>query len=133
MKVIYINKILSSRVLAPPVPCSNTIRGLADNLESLDVALNRTDLWPALNNHPNVSCLAPSDQAFSDAGNPEENLDEEDLRQALLDHTLEGPAYSNYLEDGMVMQTLSNKTVTVSVNDTGVFFNDARVVQSNVL
>ncbi|KAJ2901473.1 fasciclin domain-containing protein [Zalerion maritima] len=120
-------------VLEPPAPCSNTIRSLKDSLSALDTALNKTDLWATLNTTPNVTCLAPNTDAFQSAGNPQDDLPVDDLTQALLDHTLHSPTYTNYLVDGMKIATASNKTVRVTLNDTGIWFNDAKVVEENIL
>jgi hypothetical protein len=65
------------------MPCSNTIKSQAA-LKSLDNALVRTGLYPALDHSPNVTCLAPNAGAFSKAGNPDSNLDVPSLSGALL-------------------------------------------------
>jgi uncharacterized surface protein with fasciclin (FAS1) repeats len=66
------------------MPCSTTIRGIADNLKALDNALNRSGLYPALDTSPNVTCLAPSSEAFKNAGNPDSALEPSVLQGALL-------------------------------------------------
>jgi len=120
------------RVLEPPRPCSNTIRGI-NELESLDRALNRSGIWPVLNASPNVTCLAPNKAAFEAAGSPDSKLDQADLISALTFHTLPQPLYTNFLKDGMEIKSLANLTVRISVNDSGTYFNDAKVVRLNVL
>jgi len=122
-----------NEVLVPPKPCSKTARTFPDELSSLDNALNRTDLWSTLDTSPNVTCLAPNSAAFAAAGDPDKNLPVETLTEALLNHTLKGPAYSNFLVDGMKMETVNNNTVLVTINKTGTYFNDAKVVAANVL
>jgi transforming growth factor-beta-induced protein len=71
-------------VLTPPMTCSATISGQQQTLSSLDDALDRTGLWPTLNTAPNVTCLAPSNNAFKEAGNPDTQLNKTDLTSALL-------------------------------------------------
>jgi uncharacterized surface protein with fasciclin (FAS1) repeats len=70
-------------VLSPPAPCSNTIKSQA-SLEGLNHALTKADLWEALDHSPNVTCLAPNNKAFKDAGDPQTALNSTDLANALL-------------------------------------------------
>ena len=70
-------------VLIPPAPCSNTIKGQG-TLKSLDTALTNANLWDALDHSPNVTCLAPSNDAFQAAGDPQLSLNSSDLASALL-------------------------------------------------
>ncbi|KAF5025382.1 hypothetical protein F66182_2547 [Fusarium sp. NRRL 66182] len=121
-------------VLAPPRACSTTVRTINDDrLTALDSALNRTNMWPALDQSPNVTCLAPSTQAFKDAGDPQIELSKEDLTGALLAHTLTEVTYSNFLRDGQVIGTLNKTTVRVSIRGEDIFFNNAKVIEANVL
>jgi transforming growth factor-beta-induced protein len=70
-------------VLTPPAPCSNTIKGQG-NLKGLDTALTNAGLYNALDHTSNVTCLAPSNNAFRAAGNPQTTLNSTDLSSALL-------------------------------------------------
>jgi transforming growth factor-beta-induced protein len=121
-----------SSILQPPLPCSRTIRPV-EQLSALDTALNRTQLWATLDRAPNVTCLAPNTQAFAAAGNPQNTLNQSDLAQAILFHTLPQPLYTNFLQDGQEITSLGNLTVRITVNSTGTYFNDARVLAQNVL
>ncbi|CAM1500396.1 Fc.00g095580.m01.CDS01 [Cosmosporella sp. VM-42] len=121
-------------VLAPPRPCSTTVRSAGDpRLSGLDTALNRTELWPALDSSPNVTCLAPSTEAFNKAGDPQLKLGKADLTGALLAHTLSEVTYTDYLEDGQVLGTLNKTTVRVHIKSDGIYFNNAKVIKPNVL
>ncbi len=66
------------------MPCSNTIRTLSSSLNGLDNALNRSGLYPVLDTSPNVTCLAPNNEAFKSAGSPEASLNQSALSSALL-------------------------------------------------
>jgi uncharacterized surface protein with fasciclin (FAS1) repeats len=66
------------------MPCSATIRSVSAALASLDNALNRSGLYPALDTSPNVTCLAPTSAAFKAAGSPDASLDAKPLGDALL-------------------------------------------------
>ena len=114
------------------MPCSTTIRSKVE-LSALDNALNRSGIWPTLDHTPNVTCLAPVSAAFKAAGDPDQKLNQKDLINALSFNTLPMPIYSNYLKDGMEMKSVANLTVRISVNSGGTWFNDAKVVQQNVL
>ncbi|OIW31580.1 FAS1 domain-containing protein, partial [Coniochaeta ligniaria NRRL 30616] len=119
-------------VLSPPSPCSQTIHGQG-TLNSLDTALTNAGLWDALDHAANVTCLAPSNTAFTAAGDPQLTLNSSDLASALLFHTLPMPLYSTYVTDGMVLQSLQGGNVTVAKVDGDIYFNDAKVISPNVL
>ncbi|SPJ80348.1 uncharacterized protein FTOL_08740 [Fusarium torulosum] len=122
------------KVLQPPRSCSVTVHTVKDSrLDALNVALIKAQLWPALDASRNVTCLAPSTQAFKDAGNPNIALSKQDLTGALLAHTLDEVTYSNYLRDGQVIGTLNNTEVRVSIRGNDIFFNNAKVIEANVL
>ena len=67
----------------PPQTCSITIKAQG-SLSSLSEALDKADLWTALNTTPNVTCLAPNNNAFKSADNPEDALNSTELTGALL-------------------------------------------------
>jgi uncharacterized surface protein with fasciclin (FAS1) repeats len=122
-------------LLTIPETCSNTIRGAS--LSSLDTALTRSELWPALDHSSNVTCLGPNNAAFASAGNPDTSLNKTALSGALLFHTLPEVAYSNLLTDGQTFTSLANLTVKVKVTGEGkdrqIYFNNAKVIDANVL
>ncbi|KAF6816234.1 beta-ig-h3 fasciclin [Colletotrichum sojae] len=120
-------------VLEVPEVCSTTIKKLSDSLSSLDDALRKVSLWQELDKKPNITCLGPNTDAFKTAGNPEQNLNNSALTDALLFHTLPEVAYSNFLTDGQELKTLSNQTIKVTIRDSNIWFNDAKVVNANVL
>ncbi|CAG7562597.1 unnamed protein product [Fusarium equiseti] len=122
------------KVLSPPRSCSNTVHTIKDpRLDALDAALIKTQLWKALDHSKNVTCLAPSTEAFKNAGNPDVKLSKQDLTGAILAHTLNEVTYSNYLRDGQVIGTLNKTKVRVSIRGEDIFFNNAKVIEANVL
>ncbi|KAG8670671.1 hypothetical protein FPOAC2_07480 [Fusarium poae] len=122
------------KVLSPPRSCSNTVHTINDTrLVTLNSALIKAQLWPALDTSRNVTCLAPSTQAFKNAGSPDIKLSKSDLAGALLAHTLNEVTYSNYLRDGQVVGTLNNTEVRVSIRGNDIFFNNAKVIEANIL
>jgi uncharacterized surface protein with fasciclin (FAS1) repeats len=121
-----------NRILEPPEPCSNTIRSNTELL-SLDNALNRSGIYPVLDTAKNVTCLAPNTAAFTKAGNPDKSLSQTDLIVALTFHTLPQPIYSEFITDGLTFKSLANLTVRVTQNSSGTWFNDAKLIQQNIL
>ncbi|KAG6986966.1 hypothetical protein FocnCong_v003637 [Fusarium oxysporum f. sp. conglutinans] len=52
---------------------------------------------------------------------------------SLRAHTLNEVTYSNYLRDGQVIGTLNKTEVRVRIIDNDIFFNNAKVIEANVL
>jgi hypothetical protein len=48
-------------------------------------------------------------------------------------HTLQQPLYTNYLQDGQEFQTDENQTIRISIVNGEIFFNDAKVLQRNIM
>jgi len=122
-------------LLTPPTTCKATINGA--RLTALDNALTRASLWAALDSTKNITCLGPNNNAFTNAGSPDQNLTSANLSKALLFHTLPQVAYSDYLTDGQEFTSLQNMTVRVKVQGQGkdrqIWFNNAKVIDANVL
>jgi uncharacterized surface protein with fasciclin (FAS1) repeats len=95
--------------------------------------LDRTGLADILDTLSNVTCLAPTNQAFNAAGNPDVKLNVSDLSNALMFHTIPQPLYSDFLKSGQTFKSANNETIKVTVQGTDIFFNDAKVIQKNVL
>ncbi|PGH26771.1 hypothetical protein AJ80_01535 [Polytolypa hystricis UAMH7299] len=117
--------------LTLPETCTSTMK--TQSLTSLDRALVRANLGSTLDHLPNVTCIGPTNEAFEEAGGPDETASAEELTDALTFHTLTEPVYTNFLRDGQIFTTVSNDTVRVTVNDTGIYFNDAKLVKRNVI
>lgn len=104
------------------------------NLTALVSSLARTHLSDILNNFPNVTCLAPTNNAFSLAGSPDTSLSVPALADALKYHYIAGAQYSVGLQDGDVFTSVGGPQIRVRVNANGtIWFNDAMVVQPNVI
>lgn len=123
-------------ILTAPQNCSTTIRTsatLGAGLASLDTALDNAGIWSTLDHARNVTCLAPTTQAFAAAGDPQNSLNASALAQALLFHTLPMPTYTNFMTDGQVIKSLSGELVKITMKNNDIFFNDAKVLAKNVL
>jgi uncharacterized surface protein with fasciclin (FAS1) repeats len=102
-------------------------------LTALNRALDRADLSSTLDHLRNITCIAPTDEAFRNAGSPDASATADELTSALTYHTLTEPLYTNFLQDGQEFTSVSNVTVRVTVNTTGIWFNDAKLITTNVL
>ncbi|KAK1654399.1 fasciclin domain-containing protein [Colletotrichum phormii] len=120
-------------VLEAPTICSTTIKKLSSSLSALGDALDKINLWKQLDNTANITCLGPNTAAFKEAGSPQSSLGNEDLKNALLFHTLPQAAYSDFLMDGQEFTSMANVTVRVTIKDNEIWFNDAKVISPNVL
>jgi uncharacterized surface protein with fasciclin (FAS1) repeats len=128
-------------VLLPSwVSNSITDRVLADSdLSTLFTVLEIASLDGALRGAGNLTLVAPINSAFAALGNETiaflisaEGL--ATLTDILLYHVFPDVIVSSELSNGLTTTTLlANKIVTVSVNFNGVFFNDSKAVQVDIL
>jgi len=123
-------------LLPLPQTCTGSMGKLS--LSSLLVALNNAALAQTLDNTAHVTCFAPTQDAFTAAGDPENKLPKPQLADALLFHTLGKAMYSPDLKTGASYQTLSNQSIKV-VRDGGALYLEgdgggkAKVVMGNVI
>lgn len=114
-----------------PQNCQDTINAIG--LSSLSTAINRTDGWDDLNFSPNYTCLSPNNQAFALSGDPQVTLNESSLQDVTELLTIPQPLYTNFLEDGQEYLTDDNETLRVTIESGEIFFNDAKVIQANIV
>lgn len=127
-------------LLPLPQTCTGSMGKLSPPLTSLLDALSRAGLSQTLDAKPGVTCFAPTQDAFTAAGNPQEEgkLTKPQLVDALLYHTLEKPIYSPELKTGASYTTLQNESIKV-VRDGGALYLEgsgggkAKVVMGNVI
>ena len=105
--------------------------------ETLEAAVIAADLVDALSGEGPFTVFAPTDSAF--AALPEGLLDtlladpSGDLTDILLYHVLGAAVPSDSLSDGQTAATLQGSDVTVTIDSSGVFINDARVVIADLM
>lgn len=119
------------RFLALPQNCTDSIRRW--NMTGFRGSLDRTGLGAPLDITQNVTCLTPNDNAFLNAGYPNVTYNITQLQDLVKFHTIVEPLYSNLLVDGQTFTTFSNQTVRVSLRDGHIYFNDAQVINKNVM
>lgn len=105
--------------------------------ETLEAAVIAADLVDALSGEGPFTVFAPTDSAF--AALPEGLLDtlladpSGDLTEILLYHVLGAAVPSDSLSDGQMATTLQGSDVTVTIDSSGVFINDAMVVLADIM
>jgi uncharacterized surface protein with fasciclin (FAS1) repeats len=120
-----------------PTP-ANVVEVIAgsDDHNTLEAALGAAGLIETLQGSGPFTVFAPTDAAFAalPAGTVETLLQNPsgDLRDILLYHVIGGNIMSSSLSDGMVAPTVLGEEVTVTINNQGVFINNARVTVADI-
>ncbi|TCO09383.1 fasciclin domain-containing protein [Natronoflexus pectinivorans] len=103
---------------------------------TLATAVTAAGLVETLQGEGPFTVFAPTDAAF--AALPDGLLDdlladpEGALTNILLYHVAGGKVFSDDLSDGMIVTTVQGQRATITINDDGVFINDAQVVLANL-
>ncbi|OAL49526.1 Fasciclin-domain-containing protein [Pyrenochaeta sp. DS3sAY3a] len=120
------------RLLVLPENVLDTLS--AANLTSLRGALNATGLAEAVNDSPNITVFAPTNEAIQNIGSALQNLTEQQVTDILTYHVINGTiGYSSGLENGTTLETANGESLTVTINNGSVFVNNAKVVISDIL
>ncbi|KAK1753645.1 FAS1 domain-containing protein [Echria macrotheca] len=119
-------------VLPLPKNCTETMED-QPLLKTLSESLEGTTIYDAIDTLANVTCLAPTSDAFDAAGNPQSKLNTTEYGWLIREHVIAQPLYIDRLRDGQVLQSLRNTTIKVSMNAGDIYFNNAKVVKSNVI
>lgn len=96
--------------------------------------LNLADLAPHVSG-TGYTFFVPTDIAFEKIGldrMPDNYLSTGDGLQILLNHFVKGRLYDRDLTDGIRLESLGNKTITVKRTKEGVYVNEAKIVESEV-
>ncbi len=123
-------------VLLPSNTVVDVIVGSADH-NTLEAAVGAAGLVNTLNGAGPFTVFAPTDAAFSALpdGTVETLLQNPQgaLTNILLNHVVGANALSSGLNDGQSIVTLNNgKTVKVTINNDGVFIDDAQVTLADI-
>lgn len=123
-------------VLIPSPPSVMDIVANSTDHAILTNALNSAQLSTTLDGDGTFTLFAPTDAAFMALpdGALDALLDDPSglLTQVLLYHVVGATAFSTDLSDGQEIETLNGATVTVTINDDGVFINDAQVTVADI-
>ena len=104
----------------------------------LEAAVLQADLAGALSGEGPFTVFAPTDDAFlalagALGATAEDLLALPELADILLYHVVGGTALSSDLADGQTIATLNGAEVTVTINETGIFINDAQVTVADLV
>lgn len=123
-------------VLIPPTTTVVDVIVNSPDHNTLETAVLAAGLETALSGDGPFTVFAPTDDAF--AALPAELLNallndpQGLLTNVLLYHVLAAEALSTDLMDGMTATTLLGADITVSINNDGVFINDAQVTVADI-
>jgi uncharacterized surface protein with fasciclin (FAS1) repeats len=103
---------------------------------TLEVAINAAELQGTLSGPGPFTLFAPTDAAFAalPGGVLDDLLDDPTgaLADVLLYHVLDSKVLSTDLSDGMTATTLEGSDITVTINQDGIFINDAKVTTADI-
>jgi len=104
----------------------------------LEAAVLQADLAGALSGEGPFTVFAPTDDAFIALAEalalaPEDLLALPELADILLYHVVGATALSTDLSDGQMVTTLNGADVTVTINEAGIFINDAQVIVADLV
>lgn len=106
---------------------------VATDLRALVGAVTQADLASTLDGLEDVTIFAPYDEAFAAIGSVTGDLSEEQLSQILQYHVVQGTVgYSSDLSN-ISLETVEGSDVRITVNDEGVYVNNAKVIIPDVL
>ena len=129
-------------VLIPPTPePAGTVVDIVVNSEVhnlLEAAVLEADLAETLSGEGPFTVFAPTDDAFIALAEalalaPEDLLALPELADILLYHVVGATALSTDLSNGQMVTTLNGADVTVTINETGIFINDAQVIVADLV
>ncbi len=125
-------------VLVPELIPATVVDIIADSEvhNTLETAVTEAELVETLQGDGPFTVFAPTDDAFDAL--PDGLLDDlledptGDLADILLYHVVAGQSLSDDLTDGQVIETVLGQDVTVTINDDGIFINDAEVTLADL-
>ena len=129
-------------VLIPPTSePTGTVVDIVVNSEVhnlLEAAVLEADLAETLSGEGPFTVFAPTDDAFIALAEaltlaPEDLLALPELADILLYHVVGATALSTDLSDGQLVTTLNGADVTVTINEAGIFINDAQVIVADLV
>jgi uncharacterized surface protein with fasciclin (FAS1) repeats len=112
------------------------ILGERDELSTARLLVNLSGLEAALNGDGPFTVFAPNDNAFDNAPLPlleYATASQANLQNVLLFHTVPGRALSTDLSNGQSLTTANGKVLLVTINNNGVFINNAQVIEADLV
>ncbi len=133
--------VIDAVLLPPTEPEPYTVVDVIVNSDVhnlLEAAVIEADLAGALSGEGPFTVFAPTDDAFSRlagalGATAEDLLALPELADILLYHVIGAQVLSTDLADGATATTLLGEDVTVTINDDGIFINDAQVTVADIV
>ncbi|MBK9254696.1 MAG: fasciclin domain-containing protein [Saprospiraceae bacterium] len=123
-------------VLIPKTTVMDVIDNSPDHF-FLSLAIDFAGLRTTLNGDGPFTVFAPTDEAIEalPEGLLESLIDDPDgaLRELLLNHVTGGAVGSSELTNGQIITMAGGQQVTVTINNDGVFINNAKVIVADLL
>lgn len=107
----------------------------AGNFQTLVSAVEAAGLVDTLKGEGPFTVFAPTDEAFAKISEDQlESLlaNKTQLTAVLTYHVAAGNVMSTDLTDGMAVATVQGKNVTITLDNSSVMVNDAKVVQADI-
>lgn len=114
------------------VPENVSATAVALNLTSAVGALTNTSLAATVDTTADLTIFVPNNAAFQRIGGNLANLSTAELAGILRYHVVPSLAYSSTLTNGS-FPTLNGTNLTITIEGSSVYVNNARVIQPNVL
>ena len=133
--------VIDAVLLPPTEPETTTVVDVIVNSDVhnlLEAAVIEADLAGALSGEGPFTVFAPTDDAFAALAealnaSAEDLLALPELADILLYHVVGAQVLSTDLADGATATTLLGEDVTVTINDDGIFINDAQVTVADIV
>ena len=133
--------VIDAVLLPPAEPETTTVVDVIVNSDVhtlLEAAVGAAGLVDALNGEGPFTVFAPTDDAFIALATAldvtaEDLLGLDELADILLYHVVGAQVLSTDLADGATATTLNGSDVTVTINDDGIFINDAQVTVADIV
>ena len=107
----------------------------AGNFTTLVQAVQEAGLVDTLKGEGPFTVFAPTDEAFAEIPEDELNAllaDKTKLVAVLTYHVIPAKVMSADLEDGMEATTVEGSNLTISIDDSGVMVDGAKVIQADI-
>ena len=67
------------------------------------------------------------------SGNPQLHANIYNLSQMVSYHTIDQPVYGDFLQNGQIYTSINNDQIVVTVNDSGTYFNGAKIIERDIM
>ncbi len=128
--------VIDAVLLPPRITVVDIVVNSADHT-TLEAAVIAAELADDLSGEGPFTVFAPTDAAFAalPAGTVDALLQDPtgDLAQILLYHVVSGQVLSTDLSNGMMATTLNGQDIAITINNNGVFINDAQVTVADIV